>query len=205
MDAVLLTGLVALELPGGTVRLCDGGTVKWGSDRFNSSDATLGSIGTLEAITEGAGDEVPALQMTLAPPADVDVDDIADPLWQGSRVRLWIAEVTGSTGLVTGTPELVFDGQIDTADLVLARGDRTVELDIVSRAERLFEANTGNTLSPRFHKKVWSGETGEDNAIGLNVTVAWGAQSPTGGAGAAYGGGGIGPSTIELLPKTVER
>jgi hypothetical protein len=65
-----------------------------------------------------------------------------------------------------------------------------LHFDIVSTAERLFEVNIGNTLSPRFHKSIWPGETGEDAAIGIGLTVAWGIEAPTGGGGAVYGGGG---------------
>lgn len=192
MEIVTLVGLVQIDLRGGdTLRLCDGGIAKWGSDTFTSKDSTFGGIGSLEPLSEGVGDEVPALRMTFYPESTAPAADLAQPGWQASPMRFWIAQVDRSTGEVTGTPELMFHGQLDTADRSVSRGERSVIFDVVSTAERLFEANNGNTLSPRFHKVVWPSETGEDAAIGIGISVAWGTESPTGGAGGTtYAGGG---------------
>jgi len=141
-------------------------------------------------LTEGVGDEVPALKMVFLPNSTAAAAELAQPGWQASPMRFWIAEVNQTTGVVTGTPELMFHGQLDTADLISGRSSRELHFDIVSTAERLFELNIGNTLSPRFHKSVWPGETGEDAAIGIGITVAWGIESPTGGTGATSVGGG---------------
>jgi hypothetical protein len=59
----------------------------------------------------------------------------------------------------------------------------------VSRLERLFSINEGNSLSPRFHKTVWPGELGEDNATGVGVAVAWGVEGAP--RGSTYSGGGV--------------
>jgi len=191
MQTVTLSGLVQIDLRGGdTLRLCDGGVVTWGVNTFTAKDATFGGIGSLEPLSEGVGDEVPALRMTFYPESTAAATDLVQPGWQASPMRFWIAEVDRSTGAVVGTPELMFHGQLDTADLVVGIGSREITFDIVSASERLLEGNNGNTLSPRFHKFVWPGETGEDAAIGIGVTVAWGTQAPTGGSGATYSGGG---------------
>lgn len=192
MDIITLSGLAQIDLRGGdTLRLCDGGVVTWGSDTFNAADATFGSISSMEPLTEGVGDEVPALRMTFDPPSTAVAAELTQPGWQTSRVRFWIAEIDRTTGLTSGTPELMFDGQLDTADFIVARGSRSIEFEVVSTAERLFELNIGNTLSSRFHKAVFPGETGEDLATGIQTTVAWGVESPAGGSNAVdYGGGG---------------
>lgn len=191
MDIATLSGLVKVELAGGgALRLSDGGIVTWSAETFESQDSTFGSIGGLDPLTEGVGDEVPALRMTFLPVSTAAAADLTQPGWQTSRVRFWIAEVNQATGAVSGTPELLFDGQLDTADLVVGKGSRVVIFDIVSAAERLFELNIGNTLSPRHHKTMFAGETGEDFAIALTRTVAWGIEAPTGGRGSSGGGGG---------------
>ena len=190
MDISTLVGLVEITLPTETLRYCDGGIVTWGANTFASKDATFGSIGSLDPLTEGTGDEVPALKMVFLPNSTASAAELAQPGWQASPMKFWIAEVNQSTGAVSGTPELMFHGQLDTADLISGRGTRELHFDIVSTAERLFEVNIGNTLSPRFHKSIWSGETGEDNAIGIGLTVAWGIESPTGGGGTTTLGGG---------------
>lgn len=194
MDFSTLAGLVQIDLRGGaTLRLSDGGIVKWGSDTFEAVDSTFGAIGTLDPLTEGIGDEVPALRMTFLPNSGSAAADLSQPGWQGSRVRLWIAAITEATGVVSGAPELIFDGQLDSIELASDRGVRTLEMDIVSTAERLFSINEGNYLNPRFQKLLFAGDTGEDNATGLGITVAWGAASPPGTAiGGSYGSGGGG-------------
>lgn len=196
MDTVTLAGLVEISLPDTTLRFCDGAFVIWGSDRFEAEDEDFGAIGAMEAVEEGTGDDIPALRMTFLPKSSAAAANLSQPEYQGATMRTWIAEVDLATNEVTGTPSLEFDGQIDSTDLVIDQGSRELEMDITSRAERLFLINEGNTLSPRWHKTLFPGETGEDNAVGVSVGVAWGTALPaqTYGAGYSYGGGGGGGS-----------
>lgn len=60
------------------------------------------------------------------------------------------------TNEVVGDPSLEFDGQADSTDLIIGKGTRELEMDVVSAAERLFVINEGNTLSPRFHKLLYN-------------------------------------------------
>lgn len=193
MDAVTLAGLVQISLPDSTRRFCDGAFVVWGADTFEAADNDFGVIGAMESVEEGTGDEIPALRMTFLPVSTAAAATLSKPEYQGATVRTWIAEVDIETNEVVGTPSLEFDGQIDSTDLVIDRGSRELEMDITSRAERLFVINEGNTLSPRFHKSLFPGETGEDNATGVGVGVAWGTALPaqTYGAGFAAGSGGL--------------
>lgn len=192
MDSVGLIGLVKLELPDGDVRLCDGGLITFDSELYRDVDFVWGGIGSVEALSEGVGDEVPALQMTLLPPGTTVPADIHQTGMQTSRVRFWIGEYVPETGLIDGDPDLVFDGQVDQCSLEVDREERRVALSVVSTAERLFERNSGNSLNPVFHKAIWPGELGHDNATGLIVPVAWGVTSASalGGSqgGAGYGG-----------------
>ena len=199
MDSVMLAGLIRVDLPEETIRLVDGGVLNWNGELYRSADPVFGSIGAAEPLTEGVGDEVPALRLTFLPASTAAAATLSRPGYQGSRVRFWIAEVDPGAGTIVGTPDLLFDGQTDRTRLVTGRGTRVLEMDLVSRAERLFAFNDGNRLEPRFHRKVWLGEGGEDFATGLAVTVAWGIDAPRGvgvgggatGGGVAGGGGGI--------------
>lgn len=175
MQRVALTGLCKIELPSYTLRLCDGGKIIWGAETYRGKDATYGAIGAIATMKEGSGDELPPLELTLLPPDTTSAATLVSPTFQGSRVRLWIAQYVVATGAVTGTPELKFDGELDQATLSL---DNTLDLTVIPRAARLFELNIGNSLSPSFHKSVWSGETGHDNATGLGRPVAWGVEAP---------------------------
>lgn len=192
VDRIGLIGLLRIDLPGATVRLCDGGFMAWDADVFRSSDQVYGSIGSLAALSEGIAESVPALDLTLLPTALAAAEDLVQPGFQRSRVRFWIGEFSPDAGTLIGAPEAMFDGQIDQATLVEGRGERRLELSIVSNLERLFTRNRGNSLNPRWHKSVWPAESGHDNATGLAIPVAWGAESrggANGSSGVGYGGG----------------
>lgn len=177
MNRVGLIGLMQMDLPGNTVRLCDGGFIHWGADTFRSHDPLFGTIATAESLGEGVGDEVAVLGLTFLPTADATPGDLSQPGYQASRVRFWIAEYDVDAGSLVGTPELEFSGQVDRTMLTVGRS-RELGMTVVSLAERLFELNIGNSLSPTFHKTVWPGETGHDNATGVTLPDAWGVESP---------------------------
>jgi hypothetical protein len=166
-----------MELPTGDVRLCDGGFIEFDSETYRSSDAVFGTIASIEALGEGVGDEVPALEMVMLPPGTSDPADLSAPGFQTSRVRFWIGEFDVDTGELDGTPDLVFDGQLDRTILEVGF-ERSLAISVVSLAERLFELNIGNSLTSTFHKSVWPGELGHDNATGLSLSVAWGTTAP---------------------------
>lgn len=204
MDSVALTGLIKIELPEATLFLCDGAFVIWGSETYSSTDAVFGGIGAIEPLSEGVGDSAPALRLTFLPASTAAAADLSQPSWQGSRVRMWIAEVNLSTNAVVGTPELMFDGQTDSTELVVGKSKRELVMDIVSAAERLFVIDEANTLSDRFHQLLYPGERGEENATGVGVGVAWGTALPaqtygTGFSGGGGGGGGGGRNFAEHM------
>ena len=179
MITTALAGLIKIELPGAvTVRLCTGGVISWGAEIFKARDATFGALGSMEALGEGVGDEVPALEMVLIPDRSATAAALTVPGFQTSRTRFWIAEYSPATGAVVGTPDLIFNGQIDQLVFSVGRDTRELAVSVVALLERLFSMNIGNSLNPPWHKSVWPGETGHDNATGLSLTVAWGTQAP---------------------------
>lgn len=194
MDRVMLAGLIKVVLPGATLLLCDGAFVKWDAETFRSADSTFGVVGQIEPIAEGVGDEIPALRITFNPASTAAAAELSQPDWQGSHVQMWVAEVSPATNVIVGTPALMFDGQTDSTELVIAKGKRELGMDVVAAAERLFVINEGNTLTPRFHKSLYPGELGEDNATGVGIGKAWGTALPqqSYGAGFSYGGSGGG-------------
>jgi hypothetical protein len=179
---VLLAGLIEIELDGRTARLCDGGFVNWPArGMFTSQDSELGTIGSLEAISEAVSDEAPGMRLTLLPPKTVASQDLYQSEAQGNPVRMWLAEVNRSTGLIIGDPELLFLGMIDFMTVRLGRNSRSVEIEVVSVAERLFFVREGNVLSTRFHQLAFPGEKGFDHATGAQATVPWGIPNPARG------------------------
>jgi hypothetical protein len=188
MSRIALTGLVKIELPGRTLRFSDGGFFVYEGETYRSKDAVFGTIGKMQTMAESVGDTVPAVVMTLLPPDTVAAADISQPGNQTARCRIMIAEYDADTGLVTsGSTE--FDGQLDQTVLTVGRQTKTLSVSIVSLAERLFERNIGNTMNPTWHKSIYAGEKGHDNATGLGKAVAWGIESAAGTTFAGYGGG----------------
>lgn len=198
MQSWNFTGLLKIEFPTRTVRLCDGGFFTWGAETYLAKDAVFGTIGSIEALEEGVGDEVPALELVLSPPGEAAAADLVQPGFQNSRVRLWLAQYNATTGAIVGTPQPLFDGQVDQSTVTIGRARKELQISVVSKLERLFQRNIGNSLNPTFHKSIWPGETGEDNATGLSRPVAWGVEAPPGTKGAGWGtfGGQTGGGSI---------
>jgi len=202
MQAVV--GLCRIDLRAGPViRLSAGAEIKWGADLFVPFDPSYGALGGVDALGEGVGVEVPALQLTLLAPSATAAAALVQPGEQTARVRLWLAAYDPDTGLVTDAGDARFDGFLDTATLAYALRSLELRIQCVSVQERFFELNIGNSLSPTFHKSIWPGETGEDQATGLVIQDAWGVEAPPqqvaapiGGAG---GGMGLGFGDVRLL------
>jgi hypothetical protein len=197
MTTVALTGLLKIELPEDTIRFSDGGFISYLGETYRSSDATFGTIGGLQTMSEGVGDVVPAVVVTILPPTTEGAALLSAPGNQTARARFIVVEYNVETGnVISGNVE--FDGQIDQSILQTGFDKKEVSLTVVSLAEKLFERNTGNTMNPSWHKYVHPGERGHDNATALGRTIAWGVEQPpsaffnSGGSGGGSGGGGGG-------------
>lgn len=197
---LLLGGLIKIELPDATIRLCDGGFVYFDGEKYTSADEDFGSIGSVETFEEAIGDEAPAGQLTFLPASTAAAATLSQPQFQGSRIRFWSVVIDETSGTVTDS-ELVGDMELDTTQLRLSRGQRELEMGFISVAERLFNINEGNVLSPTFHKSVWPGELGFDNATGVPLTKAWGVVgSPRGSASFVGGSGNAGSGGTSVSP-----
>lgn len=185
-----ITALLKVELPSGDVFLTDGGVTTWGGDTYTASDAVLGGLASVDTISEGIGAELPALDLEFSPPSAIAIGDLSTGAIQQKAVKLWVAEYDTDTGAVVGTPDLRFSGFIDQPQISIAFRRFTVGITAVPDLEAVFFRSTGNGLSSSFHKALYAGETGHDNATGLSVPVAWGTKSPRTGSGSTGGSGG---------------
>ncbi len=188
MERILLAGLMKAELPGHTILLCDGGFVPWNGETYLSADDTFGTIEGFEPPEEGVGDVIPAGTLTMLPNGSASAIALARPDLQGSRVRFWVAEIVEATGQVLGEPDLQADWQLDRTTLKSSKARRTLDIDMVSRAQRLLAKVEGNVLASAFHSSIFPGERGFDNATGLPVNFAWGIASPPRGVVASNTG-----------------
>lgn len=191
---ITLAPLATFELPGHTIRASDGGLVKWGSEIFLASDPDFGTIASVGAFEEESGDQAPAMQVTFLPKDGAPSAILSSPSYQMAPARFWMAEVDPATGEVIGDPLLMGDMEVDITEIEFGGEFRRLSMALVSADERQFMIYEGNTLSEAFHKSVWPGETGLDNATGVGSPVAWGVAGPPRGSSSSVGGGSAGGS-----------
>lgn len=184
-----LTWLLRLDLPDGSVYLSDGGVTVWDGNTYVAEDATLGSFSQIGELTEGFGSQMPEQEIIFAPPSNAALTPLQDGAFARSAMRLWLAEYNTDTGAVIGTPDLRFSGRMDRVRQQFAKGQLQIIVSGVPETEVLLFSDDGNGLSAEFHKSLYAGETGHDNATGLVITVSWGVKSGRGGFGG--GGGGV--------------
>jgi len=195
-----LATFVKLELPGGDVRLCDGGVLAFDGEDYAARDAVWGRVAEIPPGDASIGDLAPGGALVLAPDEATPVSTLRDEALHGSRVQAWMGEVDPATGLV-GTAHRLADWIVDFTRVRLAKGARTVALELITRLERLFIRNRGNVCSPRWHKSIWAGEKGFDNCTDVEVSVPWGTEAaPSGKAGGSTTpGGGGGRTWLDAL------
>lgn len=198
MERITLATAMKLELPSHTVLMASGGQFVLGGDTYEAEpDVLLGVPESFDAGEEGVGDEAPSIEITFIPPPEEDVPsaDLNTMDLANSRLRIWVVEIDEDTGLVIGTGDQLCDMMLDYPRLTFGAEGRRLVLSFVPSAERLFETNIGNVLSPAFHERVWPGEKGLANASAVSRSVAWGAAAaPRGSSSGGGGGGGYTPS-----------
>lgn len=186
-----LTWLLRLDLPSGSVFLNDGGVTVWGGNTYTPEDPVIGSIAQIGGLSEGFGPELPEQEIVFAPPSNAALTPLQEGAFARSALRLWLAEYDPETGAVIGTPDLRFSGRMDRIRQQFAFKQLQVTVASVPETEVLLFSDDGNGLSASFHKQVYPGETGHDQATGLVRTVTWGVESAgrTGYAsGSTFGG-----------------
>lgn len=184
---------VEIVLPGSTIRLINSaGSVTYSSKTFTGRDSIYGALSYVESVAESASPEAPRVRIGLLPPSNAAIVALAAPAVQGSIVTIQFGLVNEATGAVIGTPETLFAGEVDTAQLVSNTNTRTLELDCVSILERLFTDTEGIHLNGAWHKSVYPGELGMDFVIEALDDPYWGSDGPKPATTTTYqpGGGG---------------
>lgn len=194
-DTISLIGFCKIELPGRTLRMCDGGFCYFGGEKYTSEDALFGSIAAVDEFEAALGDSAEDAKIVFMPNAAALASEISSPAFQNSRARFWMGTI-GSDGKTVTTAEQLMDALVDFTVLRLRQAGRELEMSFIGRPEKLFLRQEGNSLNPRFHKSVWPGEKGLDNATGARITVAWGVGGARGissgsATGAIIGGGAV--------------
>ncbi len=189
-----LTWLLRLDLPGGAVFLSDGGVTTWGGNTYTATHPVLGSFSQIGEVTEGFGAELPEQEIIFAPPSNAALAPLQAGAFARSAMRLWLAEFNAATGAVEGIPDLRFAGRMDRVRQQFGLRQLAIVVSFVPETEVLLFSDDGNGLSSSFHKAVYPGETGHDQATGLVTSVSWGVESgqSRGFTGSGFPGGGGG-------------
>ncbi|WP_267395585.1 MULTISPECIES: hypothetical protein [unclassified Sphingomonas] len=178
-------GAIRMDLPGRTVRLLVGSgvvnfTVDGVLETFTGKDEVIGVFSAIDTLTDGLGDEAPALSLTFMPEGEAAAAQLASVSMQGSPVRLWLGAIDIQTGLVIGDPLLLFNGLLDVATLNLSTTGRTVDYEVTSIFEDFFLSDDGARLSDTFHQYLWPGELGCSFITYVGQQIYWGTSSPDG-------------------------
>lgn len=178
-DRAIVALLIEVILPGHALRLLSGsGAIAWGAKTFSGLDSVFGTLGGVDAIEDGTGDQAPAFSFSMVPPSNSSAAELASAGYQGSPVQTWLAAIHPTSGQLVPDPLLLFTGQLDQPRLTIGQNSRLVEFECVSDFDRLLEADEGATLSDAFHKSIWPGELGFANVTGAEQTVYWGTTDP---------------------------
>ena len=182
-SGVLTAGiLIKVELPSGTIRVCDGGVALFngeGDDAthiYRSEDSRFGTIAGADALTEGIGSEVPATALTFLPNGNEASEALTSPDMQFSPVSIWLIEKDPVSG-VTINQELFFKGVVDVPTFREGSEGRLIDMRLVALSELFFQGNDGNRLSEENHKRIHPGERGLDNMTGVEIEVPWGTET----------------------------
>lgn len=189
-DTPLVFGAIAIDLPGYQVNLLDGaGFLTFGGRTFVGQDDTFGVIAGVEDLSDGTGDNAPAFSLSLIPSSDAAAATLAGPAMQGAPVLVWVGAIDAISGQPIPDPYLIFAGELDVPALKTDADGRTLDYEITSVFERLFEDDESARLSPGHHRSIFADEAGVDFVTGVDQPVYWGVA---GGPANPFGNGTFG-------------
>jgi hypothetical protein len=170
---------VEVQLSSGWLRLLVGsGVVTIDGKTYVGDDPTYGVISALDPVTDGMGNNAPALRVTINPKTADAAAELAGQDMQGKSIFVWIAALDRTTGGGLDTPVLVFSGEVDQGVLTVGQGTRSLALDCVSVWERLFDNDDAVRLTNAYHQAAWPGETGFEFVTAINRALPWGQDLP---------------------------
>ncbi|HEY1750314.1 MAG TPA: hypothetical protein VGG29_03570 [Caulobacteraceae bacterium] len=178
-DSPLHGFAVEIAYPTFTVRLLDGaGFLELNGDTFVGLDATYGALVLPEAFADGISDQAPSLLFGIQAPTNAAAAALCDPTAQGSVIKCWYWAADSVTGLVVGSPYLVWYGYLDAPTLVADKSSRLVKIDAESPFGPFLDSPDGNLLSNSDHQALWPGELGLQFVVDVQQVMPWGADSP---------------------------
>ena len=124
MDATLKAALagatvttftaVSIAINGGaTIRLVSGGFVVISGNTYSAEDATYGTLGDVDTVSDGADGQATRCTIVMLPPSSAAITALAAASAQGSVVTVYQGAINASTGASIGTVETLFAGELD--------------------------------------------------------------------------------------------
>ena len=188
MDAALIAAyqtavpikvtMVRVDLSGGAVGFTDGGFVVYDGLTYYGEHPTYGVMSGISPIADGTEATTTRIDLSLLPKNDAALAAFASYTEQGARVRWWEG-VVGANGVLVGTPELKFDGELDKPKFTVGAAWGLV-LQCGTQAERQVEENADWRLNHAFHSKIWPGETGLISVTNVKRKLIWRKAMPNG-------------------------
>lgn len=167
--------LLQIALPVRTIRILDGAVpITHEGHLYEGEDAVFGTLDAVEDVTEQVGTEAPTIRFTFLPTSVAAMAEITSPLMQGSEVSLWFGVIDPDSGLLIGAPELLFLGELDTAEIDVDTNRTVISFDVASAWERLFEASEGQRLNNSFQQSIYPGDLGMEFVTQIQREEPWG-------------------------------
>jgi hypothetical protein len=173
--ASMICCLIQIVLPGHTVRIHDGAIpITHDGHLYEGEDEVFGTLEGVEDVTEQVGTEAPTVRFTFLPTSIAAMAEITSPQTQGSEVSIWFGVIDPNAGQLIGAPELLFLGEIDTADVDVDMNLTVISFDVASAWERLFEASEGQRLNNSFQQFMYPGDLGMEFVTQIQREEPWG-------------------------------
>ena len=131
-------------------------------------------LDTIKGLASSLGDTAPSLKVGLIPAGNAALAQLLDPAVQGSHITVSMGCIDILTGLVIGTPLVLFEGELDVPTVDWGPNDRRIEYSIGGIGERLFMTEEAIRLSDTWHQHVWPGELGLSLVTDVETWVPWG-------------------------------
>lgn len=183
---VALFGAMLVEFPDRDMCLLDGaGSLLIGNRWFAGRDDVYGVCSGISEFSDGDPTQAPHLTLTFQPPTNTAAAALTSALNQGSPTTLMLGAIDRTTGLVIPNPYELFVGEWDVATINIDKSERSVDVEIVSIFERLFEQDEGVRLTSSWLQSVWPNHKGLDFHTADPTNLPWGKEGSRAVAGGA--------------------
>lgn len=169
--APVKTTMVRIDLSSGAAGFTDGGFVVYDGLTYYGEHPTYGSMSSISSVSDGAEATTTRVDLAMLPLDDTALGVLSGFTEQGARVRWWEG-VVGANGVLIGTPELKFDGELDKPKFTVG-ASWGVTIECGTQAERQLEGNADWRWNHPLHSLIWTGEDGFIFVTSVTRKIYW--------------------------------